>query len=240
MVTNAFLAQRVSSINSLSALCEKTDADITEIAYAVGSDSRIGRRYLEAGVGFGGSCFRKDILNLVYIARSYGLNEVADYWEMVVKLNDFQRQRFVQRIINEMFNTLVGKKIALFGFSFKANTGDTRDSPALYVARQLLAEKAQLAITDPQALDNARNDLAEYAEQVLFTPDPYAAAADAHAIVLVTGWPSFQQLDYQKIFRGMKKPAFLFDGRNIFDHPQLFAIGFNVYPLGKPALTHFA
>jgi UDPglucose 6-dehydrogenase len=240
LVANAFLAQRISSINSISALCEKTDADIQDISFAVGSDSRIGSKFLNAGIGFGGSCFRKDILNLVYIARSYGLAEVADYWQMVVSINDFQQERFVQRITNEMFHTLVGKKIALFGFAFKADTGDTRESPGIYVARKLLEERALLSITDPRALDNARRDLEGTGGRVEFESDPYRAADGAQAIALITGWPAFRELDFERIFARMGKPAFLFDGRNLLDHQRLYRIGFNVYPLGKPCLTHFS
>jgi UDPglucose 6-dehydrogenase len=238
LVANAFLDQRISSINSISALCEKTDANIGEISYAVGSDSRIGRKFLNASIGFGGSCFKKDILNLVYIARKYGLNEVADYWEKVVWMNEYQKSRFVKRIITEMFNTVADKKIAIFGFAFKANTGDTRESPAIFVAKKLAEERAIIAITDPQALDNARHDLAGL-DRIGFESDPYRAAENAHAIAILTEWESYSKLDYKKIFASMKKPAFLFDGRNILDHNQLFDIGFNVFPLGKSQLTHF-
>lgn len=240
LVANAFLAQRISSINSVSALCEKTGADVGEISYALGSDRRIGPRFLNASVGFGGSCFKKDILNLVYIARSYGLNEVADYWQAVVSMNDYQQERFVQAIIREMFHTVVGKKIALLGFAFKADTGDTRESPGIRVARRLLEERAALAICDPQALDNARADLAGVAGEVVFETDPYRAAADAQALAVITEWREFRDLDYERIFASMRKPAFVFDGRNLLDHRRLHAIGFNVYPLGKPSLTHFA
>lgn len=240
LVANAFLAQRISSINSVSALCEKTGADVGEISYAVGSDRRIGPRFLSASVGFGGSCFKKDILNLVYIARSYGLSEVADYWQAVVAMNDYQQERFVQTIIREMFHTVVGKKIALLGFAFKADTGDTRESPGIRVAQRLLEERAALAICDPQALDNARADLAGVAGDVTFEPDPYRAAADAQALAVVTEWREFRDLDFGRIFASMRKPAFVFDGRNLLDHRRLHGIGFNVYPLGKPSLTHFA
>jgi UDPglucose 6-dehydrogenase len=239
LVANALLAQRISSINSISALCEKTDADISEIANAVGMDSRIGPKFLQASVGFGGSCFKKDILNLVYIARNYGLNEVADYWEMVVSMNQYQQERFVMNIVNSMFNTVVGKKIALFGFAFKANTGDTRESPGIYVAKRLLEEKAVLSITDPKALDNARTDLRGIDGAVAYEADPYEAAKNASAILVLTEWEIFKTLNYETIFKNMKKPAFLFDGRNILDHRRLFEIGFNVYPVGKPGLTHF-
>jgi UDPglucose 6-dehydrogenase len=239
LVANAFLAQRISSINAVSALCEKTDADVAEISYAVGSDSRIGPRFLNASVGFGGSCFKKDILNLVYICRSYGLNEVADYWQAVVGINDYQQERFVSKIIREMFHTIVGKKIVLLGFAFKANTGDTRESPGIRVAGKLLEERAQLVISDPQALENARKDLAGLDGSVEYEPDPYRAAVDAQAIAVITEWELYKGLDFARIFASMSKPAFLFDGRNILDHQKLFSIGFNVFPLGKPSLTHF-
>jgi len=239
LVANAFLAQRISSINAISALCEKTDADVAEISFAVGSDTRIGFEFINASIGFGGSCFKKDILNLVYICRSYGLNEVADYWEKVVKMNDYQQERFVKKIIKEMFNTIVAKKIVLLGFAFKANTGDTRESPGIFVAKKLLEERAALVICDPQALENARKDLAGLEGEVVYEPDPYRAAEGAQAIAVITEWEVFKKLDFEKIFAAMRKPAFVFDGRNILDHHRLFQIGFNVFPLGKPSLTHF-
>jgi UDPglucose 6-dehydrogenase len=239
LVANAFLAQRISSINAISALCEKTDADVAEISFAVGSDTRIGFEFINASIGFGGSCFKKDILNLVYICRSYGLSEVADYWEKVIKMNDYQQERFVKKIIKEMFNTIVAKKIVLLGFAFKANTGDTRESPGIYVAKKLLEEKADLVICDPQALENARKDLAGLDGNVAYESDPYRAIEGAHAIAVITEWEVFKKLDFEKIFAVMQKPAFVFDGRNILDQRRLFEIGFNVFPLGKPSLTHF-
>jgi UDPglucose 6-dehydrogenase len=239
LVANAFLAQRISSINSISALCEKTDASVIEVARAVGMDSRVGSRFLNASVGFGGSCFRKDILNLVYICESYGLHEVARYWESVLAMNEFQEARFVRTMIREMFNTIVGKRLALFGFAFKADTSDTRESPAIYIAHKLLEEKAQVVITDPKALENARLDLASSLENLEFAESPYVAARGAHAIALMTEWELFKTLDWEEIYKSMEKPAFLFDGRNLLNHRHLFEIGFNVYPLGKPALKHF-
>lgn len=238
LVANAFLAQRISSINSISALCEKTDANVIEVARAVGMDSRIGNRFLNASVGFGGSCFRKDILNLVYICESYGLHEVARYWESVLEMNEFQETRFVRAMIREMFNTIVGKRIALFGFAFKANTSDTRESPAIYIAKKLSREQAQVVISDPKALDNARIDLAEV-EGIAYQEDPYKAAVGAHAVAIMTEWDLYRTLEWEKIFDVMEKPAFLFDGRNIVDHERLFKIGFNVYPLGRTPLKHF-
>ena len=239
LVANAFLAQRISSINSISALCEKTDASVQEVARAVGMDSRVGSRFLNASVGFGGSCFKKDILNLVYIAESYGLHEVARYWESVLAMNEFQETRFVRAMIREMFNTIVGKRIALFGFAFKADTSDTRESPAIYVTRKLLEEKAHVAITDPKALENARVDLAGTAGQIDYVEDPYQAAREAHAVAIMTEWSLYRSLDWEKIYESMEKPAFVFDGRNILEHERLFKIGFNVYPLGRPPLKHF-
>ncbi|MBZ5495910.1 MAG: nucleotide sugar dehydrogenase [Acidobacteriia bacterium] len=239
LVANAFLAQRISSINSISALCERTEAHVKEVARAVGMDARVGPRFLNASVGFGGSCFRKDILNLVYICESYGLHEVARYWESVVTMNEYQEQRFVRAIIRAMFNTIVDKRIALFGFAFKANTSDTRESPAYYVARKLLEEKANVVITDPKAIDNARQDMAVNPQKVEFADGPYEAARGAHAVAIMTEWDLYRSLDWEKIYRSMEKPAFVFDGRNILDHKRLYELGFNVYPLGSPPLRHF-
>jgi len=233
LVANAFLAQRISSINAISALCEKTEADVSEVAYAIGLDNRIGKYFLRASVGFGGSCFKKDILNLVYLCEHYGLPEVAAYWEQVVTMNEFQELRFASRMVASMFNTVAGKRIALFGAAFKANTNDTRESPALEVCRALLEERAEVVITDPHAMENARYDLDNLANQVIFEPDPYAAAKGAHAIAILTEWNQFAQLDYEKIHDSMVKPAFLFDGRNLLDHTKLYELGFNVYPMAN-------
>lgn len=240
LVANAFLAQRVSSINAIANLCEKTEADVNEVAYAIGLDSRIGSRFLRASVGFGGSCFKKDILNLVYLCEYYNLPEVAAYWEQVVTMNEYQQLRFVSRMVSSMFNTVAGKRIALFGVAFKANTGDTRESPALNVCRTLLEEHANVVLTDPYALDNARQyDLVDVADRIEFEPDVYEAAKGAHAIAIMTEWDQYAKLDYEKIFKSMVKPAFIFDGRNILNHRELHQMGFNVYAIGKPPLTNF-
>jgi UDPglucose 6-dehydrogenase len=239
LVANAFLAQRISSINSISALCEKTEADVDEVAGAIGMDTRIGPKFLKASVGFGGSCFKKDILNLVYICETYGLEKVARYWESVVEINDWQENRFVQNMLVNMFNTVAGKRIALFGFAFKANTGDTRESPAIYVAQGLLAEHAEVVITDPKALSNARNDLKAFKKGLTLEPDPYKSARGAHAVAVLTEWDVYKDLDYERIFKSMVHPAFIFDGRNILDHSRLYEIGFNVFAIGKTPLKHF-
>ena len=239
LTANAFLAQRISSINSISALCEKTEADVDEVAGAIGMDSRIGPKFLKASVGFGGSCFKKDILNLVYICESYGLEKVARYWESVVEINEWQENRFVQNMLVNMFNTVAGKKIALFGFAFKANTGDTRESPAIYVSQGLLAEQAEVVLTDPKALKNARRDLKNFRKGLTFEPNPYKAAKGAHAIAVLTEWDVYRDLDYERIFKSMVQPAFIFDGRNILDHKRLYHMGFNVFAIGKAPLRHF-
>jgi len=220
-------------------LCEVTEADVDEVARAVGKDSRIGPKFLRAGVGFGGSCFRKDILNLVYLCEHFGLQPVADFWQQVITINDFQMQRFVQRILNALFNTVVDKKIALFGFAFKPDTGDTRDSPAIHVSKMLLKERACLYITDPHALKNAQRDLEGVEGEIVYEPDPYKAAEGAHAIVLMTEWDQYKTMDYKRIYDSMEKPAFLFDGRNHLDHQALFDLGFSVYSIGKPDRAQF-
>ncbi len=239
LVANAFLAQRISSINAIANLCEKTEADVTEVANAIGADRRIGPSFLRASVGFGGSCFRKDILNLVYLCEYYGLPEVAAYWEQVVTMNEFQKENFVAKMITTMFNTIASKRVALFGVAFKAHTSDTRETPALTVCQSLLEERADVVITDPYALDNFRIDLGEAADYVDFELDPYKAAQDAHAIAIMTEWPQYRELDFQIIFDNMVKPAFIFDGRNILDHNKLFEMGFNVLAIGKPPQLHF-
>lgn len=231
LTANAFLAQRISSINAISALCEKTDADVQEVSAAIARDTRIGSKFLNASVGFGGSCFKKDILNLVYLCRFYGLEEVAEYWHQVVKMNEFQTRRFVSQAMHAMFNTIAGKRVALFGFAFKANTGDTRESPAIYVTKMLLEEHAEVVISDPQAIKNAKNDLKGC--DVTYCEDPYEAAKDAHAIFILTEWDEYRHLDYGKIYRSMEKPAFIFDGRNLLDSETLSGLGFQVYNIGK-------
>ncbi|MBN2396202.1 MAG: UDP-glucose 6-dehydrogenase [Candidatus Atribacteria bacterium] len=242
LTANAFLAQRVSSINSISALCEKTGANVDEIARAIGADSRIGSRFLKASVGFGGSCFQKDILNLVYIAQSFGLNEVADYWEQVIKMNDYQKRRFAEKIVKTLFNTVSGKKIAILGWAFKKDTNDTRESAAIYVADYLLNEQAQLFVYDPKVkaeqvyadLDylNSRSET-DNRRLVTVVTDPYQAMQDAHAVAILTEWNEFEHYEWDVVYERMKKPAFLFDGRNIIDENRLRLIGFSTFNLGR-------
>ncbi|KAK8953028.1 UDP-glucose 6-dehydrogenase 4 [Platanthera guangdongensis] len=255
LAANAILAKRISSINSISALCEATGANITEVAYSVGKDSRIGPKFLNASVGFGGSCFQKDILNLVYICECYGFLEAANYWKTVIKINDYQKSRFVNRVVASMFNTLSGKKIAVLGFAFKKDTGDTRETPAIDVCKGLLADKASISIYDPQVTeDQIQRDLTmnkfdwdhpihlqpmspTTVKKVSVTWDAYEATKGAHGICILTEWDEFKGLDYQKIYDNMQKPAFLFDGRNVVDVEKLREIGFVVYSIGKPLDT---
>lgn len=242
LTANAFLAQRVSSINALSELCEFTEADINEVSRAIGTDSRIGPKFLKASVGFGGSCFQKDILNLVYISRSYGLTEVADYWEQVIIMNDHQKRRFAKKIIKNLYNTVNGKKITFLGWAFKKDTNDTRESAAIYVADLLLYEQAQISVYDPKVkaeqvyadMDylNTRSS-EENRKHVEIVYDPYEAAKGAHAIAVMTEWDEFKTYDWQRIYDNMLKPAHVFDGRNLLDKQQLRDIGFQVHAIGS-------
>lgn len=237
LVGNAFLAQRISSINSVSALCEATGADVDDVAHAIGTDSRISPKFLKSSVGFGGSCFQKDILNLVYLCEHFGLQEVAHYWHQVVLMNDYQKSRFTKSIVNSLFNTVANKKIAILGFAFKKDTNDTRETPAIAVCKRLLEEKARLTIYDPKvSAVTIYNDLElkpSSSSSIQIVDDPYLAADQAHAVVVLTEWDLFKTLDFEKIYHSMMKPAFVFDGRNILDLKKLKNIGFNILGIGK-------
>ena len=251
LTANAFLAQRVSSVNAISALCERTGADVDEVARAVGMDSRIGPKFLKASVGFGGSCFQKDILNLVYLCRHFGLPEVANYWEQVIIMNDYQKHRFAQQVITTLFNTVSGKKIGLLGWAFKKDTNDSRESAAIYVADELLQDQAEIHVYDPRVSPermvddllqrqsakegNGNHILTEeqIREQLVFHPNPYDALKAAHATLVLTEWDEFRDYDWHRIHNDMHKPAFLFDGRNILDGDRMREIGFQVYQIGK-------
>jgi len=242
LTANAFLAQRVSSINAMSEICEKTGADVNEVAKAIGMDSRIGPKFLKASVGFGGSCFQKDILNLVYIAKTYGLDEVADYWEQVVIMNDHQKQRFSDNIVSTLYNTVSGKKIAFLGWAFKKDTNDTRESAAIKVADNLLSEQAKISVYDPKVISeriyadldylNSRGP-EDNRDLLTVSKDPYDACKDSHGIAILTEWDEFKGYDWKKIYNSMKKPAFVFDGRGIMDKEELEKIGFEYYKIGR-------
>ena len=248
LTANAFLAQRISSINAMSALCEATEADVDEVANAIGTDSRIGPKFLKASVGFGGSCFQKDILNLVYLCRFFNLPEVADYWEQVIKLNDYQKHRFARKIITTLFNTVNGKKIAFLGWAFKKDTNDTRESAAIYVANHLLEDGANIHVYDPKVSEakikadlsylwelNGVTDarIAQKLAQVFVHTDAQDALKDSHAIAILTEWDEFKSYDWNNIYENMYKPAFVFDGRNILDSTVLKSIGFQFTGIGK-------
>ena len=237
LTANAFLAQRISSINAISALCEATQADVDEVAQAIGRDSRIGSKFLRASVGFGGSCFQKDVLNLVYLCEHFGLPEVADYWEQVVTMNNYQKRRFTKNIVKTLFNTVAGKKISILGFAFKKDTNDTRETAAIKVCSDLIEEQANVAVYDPEVKEGKiRSDLSLSgggANRLAVHEDPYEACKDSHAIAVLTEWDEFKTLDYDRIFESMEKPAFIFDGRNILDREALRSIGFQIRGIGR-------
>lgn len=248
LTANAFLAQRISSINALSALCEATEANVDEVANAIGTDSRIGPKFLKASVGFGGSCFQKDILNLVYLCRHFKLPEVANYWEQVIILNDYQKYRFAKNIISSLFNTVSGKKITFLGWAFKKDTNDTRESAAIYVADHLIEDGAEIHVYDPKVSEQKiKADMQYLWELNGFTDQkiasklcrifvyntPMEAIDQSHAIAILTEWDEFKNYDWETIYTKMYKPAFVFDGRNILDVEKLSAIGFQIKGIGK-------
>jgi UDPglucose 6-dehydrogenase len=248
LTANAFLAQRISSINALSALCEATEADVDEVANAIGMDSRIGSKFLKASVGFGGSCFQKDVLNLVYLCRHFNLPEVANYWEQIIILNDYQKRRFARKIITSLFNTVNGKKITFLGWAFKKDTNDTRESAAIYIAEHLIEDGAEIHVFDPKVSEmkiksDMRNlwelkgesemNISSKLNQIIVYNDPLEATNKSHAIAILTEWNEFISYDWKYIYLNMYKPAFLFDGRGILDSDKLEEIGYNFYSLGK-------
>tara|TARA_B110000114_G_scaffold19484_1_gene18634 strand:+ start:288 stop:1697 length:1410 start_codon:yes stop_codon:yes gene_type:complete len=248
LTANAFLAQRISSINALSALCEATEADIDEVAHAIGTDSRIGPKFLKASVGFGGSCFQKDILNLVYLCRHFNLPEVANYWEQVIIMNDYQKYRFAKSIINTLFNTVNGKKIAFLGWAFKKDTNDTRESAAIYVAEHLIEDGAEIHVYDPKVSETkikadiryvwqlkglTEEKITQKLAQIFVYTNPMEVVHEAHAVAVLTEWDEFVSYDWKAIYTNMYKPAFVFDGRNILDAEKLTSIGFQVKGIGK-------
>ncbi|WP_370895418.1 nucleotide sugar dehydrogenase [Chryseobacterium gossypii] len=242
LTANSFLAQRISSINAISELCEHTGANVEEVAKAMGMDSRIGSKFLKPSVGFGGSCFQKDVLNLVYIARSLGLEQVADYWHQVIIQNDHQKKRFARNIVRKLFNTVAEKKIVFLGWAFKKDTNDTRESAAIYVADMLVDEHAEIHVYDPKVtaeqiyadLDylNTRSP-EENRKRVIVHNYTAEIFRNAHAIAILTEWDEFKDYDYNAIYHQMKKPAYIFDGRNILDHDVIQQIGFTYEGIGN-------
>ncbi|KAG6849877.1 hypothetical protein H0H93_004095 [Arthromyces matolae] len=243
LAANAMLAQRISSVNALSAICEATGANIDEVAHAIGYDTRIGPKFLRASVGFGGSCFQKDILNLVYLAESCHLPEVAAYWRQVVDMNEYQKRRFSKRVVDTLFNTITGKRIAVLGFAFKADTGDTRESAAITLIRDFQAERALVNVYDPKVEHSQIwTDLQEASplvpldnikKQVTICGSALEACKDAEAVVIATEWKEFLDIDWEEVYKNMNKPAFVFDGRLLIDADKLRKIGFKVTTIGR-------
>ena len=242
LVANAFLAQRISSINSISSLCEETEADVDEVAKAIGMDSRIGNKYLKSSVGFGGSCFQKDILNLVYIAKSLGLNEVSEYWNQVIKINNYQKERFAKKIISSLFGTVSDKKITLLGWAFKKDTNDTRETAAMYVADILIENGAKISAYDPKVKESQMLEDLNYLnsrephknrEALKYSANWIEACKNSHAIAIITEWDEFKSYDWKKIYSMVMKPANIFDGRNILNRETIQNIGFQIYSIGK-------
>ena len=248
LVANAFLAQRISSINAISALCEKTEADVNQVALAIGKDSRIGSKFLKASVGFGGSCFQKDILNLVYLSNYYGLPEVAEYWNQVIKMNDYQKNRFADKIISTLFNTVNGKKISFFGWAFKKDTNDTRESAAIYIADRLIDDGAEIHVFDPKVdkkkIEMDLKELWKYRglnsdqinhklKGIVVHQDYNDSVINSHCIAILTEWDEFKEYDWETIYGKMMKPAFIFDGRKILNSKELLKIGFDSYEIGS-------
>ena len=244
LAANAMLAQRVSSINSLSALCEQTGANIEEVSNAIGKDSRIGSKFLKASVGFGGSCFQKDILNLAYLCRSYGLDEVADYWQSVVRINDYQKSRFAKRIIEKSSGTINNKKITILGWAFKKDTNDSRESAAIDISIHLLEEGARISVYDPkvsknQIISDLRNKLQTIGSgeidlsNITTHSTAHDAIKDSFGIVIITEWDEFKNLPWDKYLSEVKRPANIFDGRNILDKNDFEKLEYNFYSIGQ-------
>ena len=240
LIANAFLAQRISSINSVSAICESTGANVQEVAMAVGTDSRIGENFLKAGPGFGGSCFKKDILNLVYICKSLGLNEVASYWEGILDINEWQQDRIYKTVVRKLFGNISGKRIVILGFSFKANTNDTRNSPSIKISRQLLAEDATLIIHDPkvdkevifEAIYSNNNDL-KNKYQIIYEKNITKAIDNADAVLIMTEWDDYKNLDWKVLQYKMRKPSWVFDTRSIISESTIKETSLNFWQLGN-------
>ena len=252
---NAFLAQRISSINSIAAFCEATGGNIREVSKAIGTDKRIGNKFLKAGPGFGGSCFKKDILNLVYLSEYYGLNEVADYWQSVIKINHWQKERISKIVVEKLFGTISGKSLAILGFSFKADTNDTRESPSIDIARKLLEEGANLKIHDPKVsrgqiqkdlnlieLNDINSD--EGSKSEFFQEGSWKyyetiekTAQNADAIIVLTEWDEYIQLDWNALSKLMRQPAWVFDVRSIIEPSEVIKAGLQLWRIGEGTIN---
>ena len=249
LTANAFLAQRISSINSISALCEATGADVREVARAIGSDNRIGSKFLDSGPGFGGSCFKKDILNLVYLSEYFGLPEVGAFWEGVIKLNNWHQHRISKLIVKKLFGTVTGKKISILGFAFKANTNDTRESAAINICKDLLEEGAILSIHDPkvekwqiskdlksECLNLSNNDNNTHAisnnSKWSFSENIYEAVQGSDALLVLTEWEEYSLIDWEMVSKIMRRPSWVFDARSILKPEEVKKFGLNLWRIG--------
>ena len=245
LTANAFLAQRISSVNSISSLCEITGADIHQVCKAVGMDNRIGKEFLSPGPGFGGSCFQKDILNLVYLCNFYKLEEVANYWQSVIEINNWQKSRISKIIVNYLFGNVSGKKISILGFAFKANTNDTRESPCIDICKDLLEEGAHLLIYDPKVENyKIEKDLAvkdinniDHGDWKICSSIK-ESALESDAIVILTEWKEFYDLDWDELFRLMRKPSWIFDTRKCINYQKAKKAGFNIWEIGNSTLIN--
>ena len=244
LIANAFLAQRISSINSISALCEKTGANIKEVSLAIGADSRIGPFFLNAGPGFGGSCFKKDILNLIYICNHFGLEEVSSYWQKVIDINSWQSNRITEIIVNSLFGTLKDKKIAILGFAFKANTNDTRESRAINICTSLIDEGAILQIFDPRVtkeqiakeLNSSPRDSQKMSDNKgswMKSKSINDSFDNIDAVVILTEWDEFKNLDWDSLSKKMRRPSWLFDTRSISNVEVARKNGINIWEIGR-------
>ena len=244
LIANAFLAQRISSINSVAAICEASGADVREVSKAIGSDKRIGSDFLNSGPGFGGSCFKKDILNLTYLCKHFGLEEVAEYWEQVVLINNWGQKRIYEIIVQKLFGNISGKKLAVLGYSFKANTNDTRESPSRSIIQYLLSEEAEVFIHDPKVSESQiDNELNEYllenkikneSQRKMWscTRDIYEAVAGSDAIIILTEWEIYRSLDWIKISSIMRHPAWVFDARSVVNVDKVKEAGIKLWQIG--------
>ena len=246
LTANAFLAQRISSINSIAAFCESTGGDVREVAKAIGTDQRIGSEFIDAGPGFGGSCFKKDISNLVYLSNYFGLPDVADYWNSVIKLNEWQKLRISKLIVHKLFGTLRGKSIAILGFAFKANTNDTRQSAAIDISKNLLEEGANLIIHDPKVSEDQifselgikprqnKSITSSYMEEGTWIKENSLdkSLVNVDAILILTEWGIYKEIKWEKVEKIIRKPCWVFDTRSIINLNEIKNTDLNFWRIG--------
>jgi UDPglucose 6-dehydrogenase len=231
---NAFLAMKISFINAVSAVCERAGADIEDVARGIGTDTRIGTRFLRAGIGYGGSCFPKDLAAFRAVAEELGID--FDLLAEVERINVDQRQRFLEKVRTALGGRLRGRRIAALGISFKPGTDDVRESPALDIVRALVEEGCQVSVYDPVAIETARKEMIGIEARVRFANSPYAAAKNVDATVILTDWNEFAMMDLERLRGAMREPV-LVDGRNLFSPDAMAELGFTYISVGRPAVT---